>query len=85
MNEERCMAHKLAEEQKLFHRTTGTRYRRLTISVHPFEKTITTNRQIAARELRSAAAMTIPNDAHVSAVVNAPTKTKRTGRPKKQK
>ena len=83
------MAHQLAEQSKLYHKTTGTRYRILTISVHPIEKKIETTRQIVSSQLRSAAAMTFPIDEHVSAVVNAPSRDAATrkifGRPTNKK
>ena len=78
------MVHQHAEQLKLYHKTTGIRYKILTISVHPIEKKIETNRQIVARQLRSASAISIPADEHVSAVINDTSNLKKKrGRPKK--
>ena len=67
--DDRNQVHKLAEELELFHITTGTRYRKLTVSVNNIDKQAINYRQITARKLRSAAAYEIPNDVHVNDVL----------------
>ena len=71
--EERHEVHQIAEEFGLSWVTSGTRYRKVTVSMNQIEKTAVSTRQKLAKELRSSASHTIPNDNHVDEVVNAPT------------
>ena len=83
--EERHKVHELSETLKIYHLTSGTRYKRITVSKTQIEKKLTTSRHQTSNLLQKLASPVIPNNIHVSEIVTASNdKPKGTGRGRKK-
>ena len=83
---ERNKVHQLAENLNIFHITTGTRYRVITVSTKPIEKVNKTNRQKTAQILVEISKPNVPVSENVTEVLldNNTVEKRPVGRPPKQ-